>query len=256
MESFLKVAREAALVAGEVQQARKNDLHHIEFKGEINLVTEVDHACETAIFSVLEKHFPDHQILSEEAGAKTKQSPYKWIIDPLDGTTNYAHGYPLYCVSIALEKDGEVIVGVIYEPNLKELFEVIRGAGATLNGEKIKVSETATLKRALLVTGFAYNVQEVADNNLGHFTNFILGSQAVRRDGVAAADLAYIACGRYDGFWELGLFPWDVAAGALMITEAGGQLSHFDGSPVNIYSKQIVASNGRIHQEMIQTLKG
>lgn len=255
MEQFLNIAKEAAKAAGDIQREKWGRVESVEFKGDINLVTEVDRACEAAIIEMIRGKFPEHQILAEESGALDSPSPYKWIIDPLDGTTNFAHGYPCFCVSIALECEGTVELGVIYDPLLDEMFEAIRGQGATLNGKAIRVSTAAHVNEALLATGFAYNVREVEDNNLDHFADFILSSQAVRRDGTAAIDLAYVACGRYDGFWELNLFPWDVAVGALLVEEAGGTMSLFDDSPFDIYQKQIVASNGMIHDEMITTLQ-
>ena len=260
MDQLLEVAKEAAKVAGAIQRDKRGRIESIEFKGAINLVTEVDHACEAAIIEIIKGNFPEHEILAEESGlsrggSRTVPTEYKWIIDPLDGTTNYAHGYPCYAVSIGIEHKGSIQAGVIYDPSLDEMFEVIRGEGAYLNGSKIQVSKADSIKRALLATGFAYDVQEVEDNNLDHFANFILTSQAVRRDGAAAIDLAYVACGRYDGFWELSLWPWDVAAGSLLVEEAGGKMSLFDGSPLDIYAKQIVASNGTIHDEMISVLQ-
>ncbi len=255
MDKLLAVAKEAARAAGSIQRDKRGRIESVEFKGAINLVTEVDHACEAAIIEIIKGRYPDHQILAEESGIKKSTSPYKWIIDPLDGTTNYAHGYPCYAVSIGIERQGTIQAGVIYDPSLDEMFEVIRGEGAYLNGSKIQVSKADSIKRALLATGFAYDVQEVENNNLDHFANFILTSQAVRRDGAAAIDLAYVACGRYDGFWELSLWPWDVAAGSLLVEEAGGKMSLFDGSPLDIYAKQIVASNGTIHDEMISVLQ-
>ncbi len=254
MQKFIAVAKEAAQKAGALQRDKRGHVESIEFKGDINLVTEVDHACETIILDILQQNFPDHQILTEEAGGIENESSYKWIVDPLDGTTNFAHSYPCHCVSIALEHEERVVLGVIYDPNRDELFEAIRGNGATLNGQKIQVSQNDSLKRSLLATGFAYDVHEACDNNLDHFADFILTSQAVRRDGAAAIDLAYVACGRYDGFWEMGLYAWDVAAGALLVTEAGGTVSMLDGDSLDIYGRRIVASNGQIHQEMLDTL--
>ena len=248
MEEYLALAKEAARAAGAIQLEKRGRVQSIQFKGEINLVTEVDHACEQTIIDILHQAYPEHQILAEEAGLQESSSEFKWIID-------YAHGYPCYCVSIALEHQGTVKLGVVYDATRDEMFEVIRGHGALLNGQAIHVSDNRELKRSLLATGFAYDVQEVKNNNLDHFSAFILNSQAVRRDGAAAIDLAYVACGRYDGFWELNLWPWDVAVGALLVEEAGGRLSRLDGSPADIYCREIVASNGIIHQEMIATLQ-
>jgi len=254
MNHYLEIAKQAARAAGDIQRNKYGRVESVEYKGAINLVTEVDLACEATIIETILSQCPDHQILAEESGLAETSSPYKWIIDPLDGTTNYAHGYPCFAVSIALEHAGEVQMGVIYDPMLDELFEARKGQGAFLNGQQIRVSQTPETKRALLATGFAYDVHEASDDNLDHFADFIKCSQAVRRDGAAAIDLAYVACGRYDGFWELSLWPWDVAVGSLLVTEAGGQMSLFDGSPMDIYAKQIVASNGIIHDDMIRTL--
>ncbi len=251
---FVQVAVDAAKIAGAIQKAHLGRVTEIEYKGEINLVTEVDKKCEAAIIAHLAAHCPDHDVLAEEGGGSRKDSAYKWIIDPLDGTTNYAHGYPLFCVSIALEQNGEIVVGVVYDPNRDELFVAEQGAGARLNGAPIRVSTVPTLNTALLATGFAYNIRTAKQNNLDHFQDFLMTAQAVRRDGVAAIDLCYVAAGRYDGFWELNLFPWDVAAGFLMIREAGGAVSAFNGDPFAVYLKEILASNGQIHEEMSRVL--
>jgi len=255
MKDFIEIAKEACRISGEIQMANLKSARRIDFKGEINLVTETDHQCEKEIVSLIQGRCPSHDILAEEGSGARKDSEFKWIIDPLDGTTNFAHGYPLFCTSIALEYRGEIVLGSVYEPNLKELFVAEKGAGATLNGEKIGVSKTTELKKALLSTGFAYNVRETKDNNLNHFQNFILSAQAVRRDGVAAVDLCYTAAGRFDGFWELGLFPWDVAAGFLIVEEAGGQVTDFSGKPFGVYSKEILATNGRLQTSMMNILK-
>lgn len=252
---FIQAAVNAAKEAGAVQTEFLGKAHDVEFKGEINIVTEVDKRCEKLIIDQLSARFPDHDFLAEEGGGQRKDSPYKWIIDPLDGTTNYAHGYPLFCVSIALEYKGEIVVGVVYDPNRGELFVAEKSAGATLNGSPISVSTVSEMNHALLATGFSYNIRTAKQNNLDHFKDFLSCAQAVRRDGVAAIDLCYVACGRYDGFWELNLFPWDVAAGFLMITEAGGQVSAFSGKPFDVYLKEIVSSNGRVHSEMCRVLQ-
>ncbi|HET6369571.1 MAG TPA: inositol monophosphatase family protein, partial [Nitrospiria bacterium] len=181
-------------------------------------------------------------------------SPYRWIIDPLDGTTNYAHGFPCFCVSIGLEHEGNVLLGVVYDPIRSELFYAERGKGATLNGRRIRVSSTFSLSRSLLVTGFAYDIRISQENNIDHFTRFSMRSQGVRRTGSAALDLCYVASGRFDGFWEMKLHPWDVAAGSLIVKEAGGEISTFSGDPFYIDSKEILATNGKIHREMIAVL--
>jgi myo-inositol-1(or 4)-monophosphatase len=253
-ERFLKTALKAAEAAGAIQKRHYGKVRSIAFKGEINLVTEVDRACEEAILKILRKNHPDHDILTEETGAHLKGSDYKWIIDPLDGTTNYAHSYPCFCASIALEHKGKVLVGAVYNPNLDELFWSVRGRGAFLNKKRIRVSNIKKLKRSLLATGFAYNVHTTENDNLDHFTNFLKTAQAVRRDGAAAIDLCYIACGRFDGFWEMGLKPWDIAAAALILEEAGGRSTMFDGSRLDIYGDETVSSNGLIHRDMVRIL--
>lgn len=255
VNKFLKTAVEAAKAAGAIQKKNYEKKHTIDFKGEINLVTETDKACEEKILKILRKNHPDHDILTEETGAHLNGSDYKWIVDPLDGTTNYAHSYPCFCVSIALEHKGRVIVGVVYHPLLNELFWSVRGRGAYLNKKKIKVSQIKQPKRALLATGFAYNVHTTKNDNLDHFRNFLKTVQAVRRDGAAAVDICYIACGRFDGFWEMGLKPWDIAAAGLILEEAGGKLTMFDGKKLDIYGDEVVASNGFIHRPMVAILE-
>lgn len=242
-QNFLDVAIKAAKKAGAIQKQNHGKVKQVQFKGEINLLTEVDLACEKAIIELIEKHFPDHDILAEEGHGNRSNSGYRWIIDPLDGTTNYAHGYPFYCTSIALEYQGQVIVGVVYNPNLDELFWAVKGAGSFLNGQPIRCSETTELKKAMFATGFAYNLHETKNNNVNHFQNLLFKLQALRRDGVAALDLCYVACGRYDGFWELHLFPWDVAAGSLIVSEAGGKIDCFGNKTFSIYEKEIIATN-------------
>jgi len=227
-------------------------------KGDINLVTEADIAAENLIIERIRSYYPQHGILAEESGEATlvggKRSEWKWIIDPLDGTTNYAHGYPCFCVSIALERDGQLEIGVVYDPMRDEMFAAERGNGATLNDRKIRVSTVDELSGAMLCTGFPYNVRERPDF-ARDFTNFTMNAQAVRRDGSAALDLAYVACGRFDGFWEDGLSPWDIAAGALLIFEARGKVTNFNDQPLDIYNEQVLASNGLIHEAMMKVLK-
>ncbi len=255
MSSFLEVAIDAAKIAGAHQLNQLHSAHTIQFKGPINLVTEVDKACEELIIKKIRSSFPDHNIVAEEGGGgDQKKSDYRWIIDPLDGTTNYAHAYPLFCVSIGLECQGEIILGVVFDPNRNELFHAEKGKGSFLNGKKIAVSQVDQLIHAMVATGFAYNVREARDNNLNHFSRMIQSVQAVRRDGVAAVDLCYVACGRYDGFWELNLFSWDVAAGMIILEEAGGRTSLFSGKKCGVDDKEILATNGLIHQEMVKVL--
>ena len=227
-------------------------------KGDINLVTEADIAAENLIIERIRSYYPQHGILAEESGeailVSGKRSEWKWIIDPLDGTTNYAHGYPCFAVSIGLEHAGELVIGVVYDPMRDEMCAAERGQGATLNDRRICVSSVEELNGAMLCTGFPYNVRERPDF-ARDFTKFTMEAQAVRRDGSAALDLAYVACGRFDGFWEDGLSPWDVAAGAVLIQEAGGKVTNFRDEPLDIYNEQVLASNGLIHETMMRVLK-
>ena len=227
-------------------------------KGDIDLVTEADLASEELIIERIRSHYPQHGILAEESGEAVQVGPdrseWKWIIDPLDGTTNYAHGYPCFCVSIAVEHAGVIAIGVIYDPLRDEMFAAERGQGATLNDRRIRVSAVDDLNRAMLCTGFPYNVRERPDF-ARDFTNFTMEAQAVRRDGSAALDLAYVACGRFDGFWEDGLNPWDVAAGVLLIEEAGGRVTNFRNEPLDIYTGKVLASNGLVHGAMLRLLR-
>jgi myo-inositol-1(or 4)-monophosphatase len=241
--------------SGKIQKEWLRKDKRIELKGAINLVTEVDKQCERRIIEIIKKVFPEHNILTEETPMPELPSPYRWIIDPLDGTTNYAHGYPCFCTSLALELEGEIVVGAIYDPLLDELFTAQKGKGAFLNNEQIAVSKTDQLTNALICTGFPYDLRESQENNLDHFNDFIMEARAIRRDGSAALDLCYVAAGRFDGFWELKLCPWDVAAGKLLVEEAGGLATDFRGGKLDIYGQQILASNGKIHEEMIRVLQ-
>jgi len=256
----LKEAREiaiaAARIAGDIQRKQYGRAPGLRLKGRIDLVTDVDVACERAVVDALLGRFPDHRIQAEEGGDRGADHPCRWIIDPLDATTNFAHGLPFFCVSIGLEVDGERTLGVVYGPMQDELFVAERGRGATLNGAPLAVSGTDDLEASLLVTGFAYNLREAEDDNLGHFADFTRRVRATRRTGCAALDLCYVAAGRFDGFWELGLRPWDMVAGVLAIEEAGGQVSRFDGSTFDQDVREIVASNGRIHAAMLDVLAG
>jgi myo-inositol-1(or 4)-monophosphatase len=226
-------------------------------KGDINLVTEADIAAENLIIERIRSYYPQHGILAEESGEAIlvggKRSDWKWIIDPLDGTTNYAHGYPCFCVSIALEHKGELEIGVVYDPMRDEMFAAERARGATMNDRQIRVSSIEQLNSAMVCTGFPYDVRERADF-ARDFAKFTMAAQAVRRDGSAALDLAYVACGRFDGFWEDGLNPWDIAAGVLLITEARGRITNFEDEPLDIYTEQVLATNGLIHDAMLQVL--
>jgi myo-inositol-1(or 4)-monophosphatase len=228
-------------------------------KGDKNIVTEADFASEEFIVNQIKTYYPRHAILAEEAGAVLVEggatSEYRWVIDPLDGTTNFSHGYPCFCVSIGLEKiGGEVVLGAVYDPTRDEMFAAERGRGATLNDRQIRVSTVENLDRSLLVTGFPYDVRK-RDRFVELFGRFVLNAQAVRRDGSAAIDLAYVACGRFEGFWEEGLSAWDTAAGTLLVEEAGGRVSHYDGSKFDIHRPQMLASNGILHESMLKILQ-
>jgi len=253
-DRYLRVAIAAAKEAGRIQKLHFGHSHRVELKGEIDPVTIVDKLCDRAISQKILEAFPDHDILTEERSFASKGSSWKWIVDPLDGTTNYSHSYPCFCVSIALEVEGEVKLGVVYDPILNELFYAEKGEGAYLNGNRIFVSNVNHLDHSFLATGFPYDVREHADFYLLFFRQFISKSFAIRRPGSAALDLCYLAAGRFDGFWELKLHAWDVAAGSLMVTEAGGRITDFQGQSFHIYSKEILASNGLIHEEMLQAI--
>lgn len=228
----------------------------IDYKGKINLVTEMDRRAERLIGRELRKAFPTHDLLAEEnEGNVDHGAEYRWIVDPLDGTTNYAHGLPIYSVSIGLEYRGEMVVGVVYQPELGELFEAAKGWGSRLNGRRIGVSTETKLERSLLVTGFPYDMHETRADNLDHFRDFMKSARAVRRLGSAALDFCYVACGRFDGFWEIKLSPWDMAAGALICTEAGARVTNFAGGKFSVFGKEVVATNGKIHRAVLRTLR-
>jgi myo-inositol-1(or 4)-monophosphatase len=250
--NFLSVAWEAASAAGTLMREQWQEPKSIAYKGAIDLVTSVDRECERRIVEMLRHNFPDHSILAEEETDWVgTQGSYRWIIDPLDGTTNFAHSYPQFCVSIALEQDGEVMLGLVYDPLRSECFRAVKGQGATLNGSPIRISKVKELDKALLATGFPYDHREKADFYLSFFKAFMTRSQGIRRNGSAALDLCYAACGRIDGFWELKLRPWDTAAGGLMVQEAGGSLSDLSGNKFSIWNEETLASNGAIHEEMV-----
>jgi myo-inositol-1(or 4)-monophosphatase len=252
---MLNFAIRVAKDAGRLLRDRVGTRIDIDHKGSINIVTDVDLASERLIREAISTYYPRHEILAEEGGLSESGSEYRWIVDPLDGTTNYAHGYPIFCVSIALECKGEIVLGVVYDPMRDELFAAEQGGGAALNNRPIRVSKTADLMQGLLSTGFPYDIKTSKLTNLDHWANFAMNAQALRRDGAAALDLCYVACGRFDGFWELNLSPWDTAAGALIVTEAGGRVTDFTGGPFSNYEPQVVASNGLIHDHMIEVLK-
>ncbi|MDP2646014.1 MAG: inositol monophosphatase family protein [Desulfobacterales bacterium] len=245
---YVQVAIKAAKKAGSLQKKYLGKPHRVAYKGEIDIVTDVDHKCEAAIINTIRKACPEHDILAEESLERKKSnSDYRWIIDPLDGTTNYVHNFPFFCVSVALEIKGTVQVGVVYDPIRKELFSGIKNQGAFLNGHRLSVSGEVDLKKSLIATGFPYDIETVERNNLANFVKIIKASRGIRRAGSAALDLCYVACGRLDGYWELKLKPWDMAAGQLIVKEAGGQVTNFSGGKISIYHDEILASNGLIH---------
>jgi myo-inositol-1(or 4)-monophosphatase len=254
---MIQTAIEAALEAGRFLKMNLGKVKHIERKlgQETNLVTEIDRKAEEMIITKIKQRYPHHDFLAEESGSHKKTSEYRWIIDPLDGTTNFTHGLPVFCVSIGLEVKEELILGVIYDPNLQELFTAEKGKGAFLNNRSIKVSSTDVLRESLIVTGFPYNIRSNPYNAIQHFTNFLREAQAVRRLGSAALDLCYVACGRFDGFWEVALNPWDMAAGVLLLEEAGGTYTDFRGLPSTIHNPNVLTTNGRIHDQMVEVLK-
>ena len=255
--TFLDIASEAALAAGAILQEKFCKLENIQSKGrQGDLVTEADKAAEAVILEILARHLSDHQILAEESGTLGgNNSKYLWAIDPLDGTTNYAHGYPVSAVSIGLMVDGVPQLGVVYNPFRDELFRAATGYGATCNRQPIKVSTTQDLVDTLLVTGFAYDRRETKDNNYAEFCYLTHLTQGVRRSGSAALDLVSVACGRFDGYWERGLSPWDMTAGIVIVQEAGGKITAYDRSPLEIKSGRVLATNGLIHNSLSQALK-
>jgi myo-inositol-1(or 4)-monophosphatase len=256
VREYLNAALQAARKAGIIQRDKLRDVFLIDFKGDKNLVTEVDRASENVIIDSLRCACPDCGILAEESGSVSGGSSLRWIIDPLDGTTNYAHGFPWFAVSIALEVDGVIGVGVVFHPMMDEMFSAVRREGAWLNGRKISVSSRQPLTDCLLATGFPYDRSRTNENNFGNFINFQLAARAVRRFGAAALDLAYVAAGRLDGYWECKLNPWDTAAGKLLVVEAGGVVTDYSGAPHHTEEHRILASNGLIHREMLDVLAG
>jgi myo-inositol-1(or 4)-monophosphatase len=253
---YAAVAAEAVLKAGAIQRERYGQPIQIEHKGPIDLVTEVDKQCEQAILELLRARAPGHDVVTEETQLARSGSRHCWYVDPLDGTTNYAHGYPCFCCSVALAVDGAVVAGAVYEPLRDELYTAERGAGSHLNGRRLRVSKTADLANALLITGFPYDLHQNVDHRLRLFHRLIPHARAIRRDGAAALDLSLLAAGRLDGFFEERLQPWDVAAGGLMVEEAGGRVSRFDGGPAGIRGEEYLATNGSIHEAMLAALRG
>jgi len=256
ISQFVAAAEEAAQAAGSLIRDSWQQVKQIQYKSSIDLVTTIDHQSEERIVNILHKRFPNHSFLAEEETNITGQtSEYRWIIDPVDGTTNFAHAYPHFCVSIALEYAGEIILGLVYDPIKEETFRAIRGQGAFLNGGRIHATKEAELGKALLATGFPYDQRQKVDFYLSFFKEFMLTCQGIRRNGSAALDLCYVACSRVDGFWEFGLHPWDTAAGSLMVEEAGGTMSDFSGNAFSIGKKEVLASNGRIHDAMLHIMQ-
>jgi myo-inositol-1(or 4)-monophosphatase len=256
LQTFLDIATVAATAAGAVLQQYWGNLADIQEKGRPgDLVTEADRAAEKAILAVLHRHVPQHSILTEESGQfGDRHDAFLWAIDPLDGTTNYAHQYPCFAVSIGLLINGQPQVGVVYNPIQQELFRAAPGIGATLNDRPIHVSPTAELGKSLLVTGFAYDRRQTPDNNYAEFCHLTHLTQGVRRSGSAAIDLASVACGRFDGYWERGLSIWDIAAGIVLVEAAGGQVTAYDSSPLDLNSGRVLATNHQIHQSLSREL--
>jgi myo-inositol-1(or 4)-monophosphatase len=260
IEKIAKIGRQAALAAGAVLRLNYLKPHEVHLKGVIDPVTESDLQSQEIIINIVRQYFPDHGFLAEEGEAGLGRSPSaaeakRWIIDPLDGTVNYAHGFPMFCVSIAYEAEGALEYGVIYDPLRDEVFEARRGAGARLNGQAIRVSRTESMERALFATGFPYDIRERLPETSARLSSMLALTQGVRRAGSAALDMAYVACGRLDGFYEENLKPWDTAAGLLIVTEAGGVITTYDGGPYTIFSPNLAASNAKLHAALLAALK-
>jgi len=251
MELVMRTATRAAREAGEVLRSFHGNLKDIRKKGAIDLVTEADIASEKVVVEIIRSEFPDHAILAEESGKSGGDARFQWIIDPLDGTTNFSHGLDLFAVSIAFHEEGVPRTGVVYNPATEEFFEAAVGKGARLNGRPLRVSGQNELRESLLVTGFPYNLKEILPQLMGRFTKCLSASQGVRRLGSAAIDLCFVAGGRFEGFWEQNLNPWDTAAGLLILQEAGGKVTDFSGRPFQVDMKEILATNGRIHDAML-----
>ena len=255
---YLATAIESVIRAGEVQLSRFGSDIRVDKKGAIDLVTEIDIQIEREFRAVIAERFPDHVVLGEELAAKGDRDAapgFCWVFDPVDGTTNYAHGLPIFCSSLALEVEGEIVVGAVYDPTRRELFTAERGQGARLNGAPLRVSAADTLIDSLLVTGFHYGIQRDPEELVGLFREFITRSRAVRRLGSAALDLCYVAAGRFDGYWESKIQPWDVAAGALIVAEAGGQVTTLTGEPFRSRAGSVLATNTRIHDLMLDVIR-
>lgn len=256
LREFQRFAEETATQAGRLLKKRFHSAHSVQYKGRIDPVTEADLKSEELITGRIRKAYPDHTILAEEGTGSGKAAEFRWVIDPLDGTVNYAHGFPIYCVSVAMEYEGQPAVGAVYDPEREEMFRGARGEGAFLNKTRLQLTAETDLQKALLATGFGYNVATAKRNNLGYFARMVKKAQAVRRPGSAAIDLCWLAAGRIDGFWELDLHPWDTAAAVLFIEEAGGKVTRMDGKPFSIFDKSILAANPKLHAAMRKALSG
>lgn len=248
-----RLAVAAARAAGRIQLRHLGLVQEVRYKGEVDLVTEVDVECERVVVDLIRARFPRHRVLAEEGSVLGEDPRYRWIIDPLDGTTNYSHAFPFFCVSIGLEVDGQVVLGVVYDPVRHELFEAERGRGARLNGRPIRASAATALGRSLLATGFPYNRARLS-SAMRQFEAMSRRALAVRRMGSAALDLCYVACGRFDAYWELSVSPWDVAAGSLLVLEAGGVVTDATGAPLDLAGGSIIASARGIHASLVEAL--
>ncbi|HWP65214.1 MAG TPA: inositol monophosphatase family protein [Candidatus Limnocylindria bacterium] len=250
MATFEAVAREAAGRAGDVLRRHFGRVREVRHKGDVDLVTAADREAEAVILEGLRTRFPEHRVVAEESGEHPGGTDYVWYVDPLDGTTNFVHGVPHFAVSIALAAEGQLVAAVVHDPMRHETFHATRGSGAFLNGQRIAVSTAASLDVALVATGFPYDRRQAAGEYVPTFEAVLRRTQDIRRAGAAALDLAYVACGRFDGYWESGLQPWDTAAGSLLVSEAGGCVSSYDGSRPVVPYRDIVATNGALHDAL------
>jgi len=255
IRDLVDAATDMARGAGDILREGFQKAVDVRYKGKIDPVTQFDLQSEEYIVGRIKEEFPEHRILAEEGTDKTTEAEFRWIIDPLDGTVNFAHGFPVYCVSIADEYRGQIVAGAVYDPERDELFAGGRSVGARLNDRRLRVSTETRLDRSMVATGFAYDVHTSRRNNIGYFGRMIKSAQAVRRPGSAAIDLCWLAAGRLDGFWELKLHPWDTAAAAMLVEEAGGRVTQLDGSPYTIFDDEILATNSRIHRAMSRALQ-
>ncbi len=254
MEKTTETAIKAAREAGSLMRERLGKIRDIDYKGAFNIVTDVDKGAERIILDILQSEFPGYSVLAEEGGASSSGSEKRWLIDPLDGTTNFAHSYPFFCVSIGLEDAGRIVSGVVYNPIADEMFWAETGKGAWLNQQQLRVSKVSQLSESLLATGFPYDTAKSLDDNMARFVTLTNLSHGVRRDGAAALDFCFVAAGRLDGFWEAKLSPWDMAAGSIIVTEAGGAITDFAGGPFDVSKPAVLATNGLIHEEVIAVL--